>query len=144
METTHKMMSLSLAAAAALMVTGVSALAAPPASVANTTWTVQANQNVEQLVITTQAGPGAPSNETCRGISGKIGIAPIDGWYCPGSGRIHILHQNLHSRLTMRVFTGNVSDEIVGQPLYIGGTMMTDYAAFGSLGESNFSAVSLP
>lgn len=142
METKYTMVS--MAAAAALIVTAATVWAAPPASVARTTWTVQANQGSEQLVIETQTGPGAPGNETCRGISGKIGIAPIDGWYCPGSGKIHILHQNLHSRLTMRVFTGNVSDEIVGQPLYIGGAMLTDYAAFGSLGESNFSAVSLP
>jgi hypothetical protein len=39
-----------------------------------------------------------------------------------------------------RVFTGNVSDDVIGQTLYMAGTMTVLDAAFGDLGEYNFSA----
>jgi hypothetical protein len=38
------------------------------------------------------------------------------------------------------VFTGNVSDDVSGQTLYMGGTVAVDDPAFGDLGETNFSA----
>lgn len=114
--------------------------AAPPASLAASTWTLQANRSTEQLVITHQGGPGAPGARACRLLIGTLGVAPVRGWYCPSTGRVHLLHQNLGSGETVRVFTGQVSDEIVGQPLYIGGTVAIDNAAFGDLGESNFAA----
>jgi len=40
----------------------------------------------------------------------------------------------------VRIFTGNVSDEVVGETLYMAGTMTVLDAAFGDLGEYNFSA----
>ena len=64
----------------------------------------------------------------------------IHGWYCPSTGRIHFKHNNLSTNVTVRVFIGNVSDEVSGLPLLMSGTVMVDYAAFGSLGEYNFSA----
>lgn len=128
-----------IAVATAALAAG-SATAAPPANIAGTTWTVQANREVNQLVITHQGGAGAPGAAICRLIIGTIGIAPIRGWYCPVNGRVHFLHHNLNSGVTMRAFTGNVSDEVIGQPLYMGGSVTVDNTGAGDLGEYNFSA----
>jgi len=130
----------SLAFTATLLAAGT-ASAERPVNLAGTTWTVQANREVVQLVITTQAGPGAPGAETCRHINGQIGISSIHGWYCLATGRIHFLHNNLSSGVTVRTFSGHVSDEAPGQPLYMAGTMTVEAIAFGVLGEYNFSAV---
>jgi hypothetical protein len=116
--------------------------AARPASVANTTWVLQVNDATEPLTITAQGGPGAPGAANCRSIRGEIrGVADIRGWYCPSTGRIHFVHSNVDSGVAVRVFTGNVSDEAPGQPLHMAGTMTIVNAAFGDLGEYNFSAV---
>jgi hypothetical protein len=131
----------SLVIAMATFLTAASAWAAPPANLANTTWAVQANRDTELLVITNQGGAGAPGASICRVIIGTIGIAPIRGWFCPAIGRIHFRHNNLSTGATVRVFTGNVSDDLPGQTLYMGGTMTIDNSAFGELGEYNFSAV---
>jgi hypothetical protein len=135
------MKSLLLAIGAAAVHLGASA--APPENLAGTTWTVQINRGIEQLVITAQGGAGAPGAAKCRALIGTIGIAPVRGWYCPDTGRFSLLHKNLDSGVTMRVFSGHVSDEVVGQPLYLGGTVAVHYPvpAFGDLGEVNFSGV---
>jgi hypothetical protein len=128
--------------ATSLLSSGV-AFAEPPANIANTTWTLLVNRETTQLYIDTQGGAGAPGAAICRHITGKHGNveSPIFGWYCPSTGRIHFRHNNLHNTdLTVRVFTGNVSDEVPGEPLYMGGTVSIDYSAFGMLGETNFSA----
>ena len=148
MKSKLKTTSLAIAAAAVLAASGA-ASAAPPANLGNTTWTLQTNQDSTQLVITTQDGPGAPGAATCRTINGELGIAPapaipIRGWYCPSTGRIHFLHKNLNNGNAVRAFTGNLSDEVVDQPLYMAETMMVEDAAHGDLGEFNFSAVSIP
>jgi hypothetical protein len=111
-----------------------------PENLAGTTWTLLANRDTVQLVIATQAGPGAPGANICRHIDGQIGIASIHGWYCPSTGRIHFLHNNLSSGVTVRTFSGHVSDEAPGRPLYMAGTMTVEAIAFGDLGEYNFSA----
>jgi hypothetical protein len=132
-----------LAAAAATLLAASAASAERPANLAGTTWTLQANRNVLQLVINTQSGSGAPGAATCRHINGTINTTPdieVRGWYCPESGRIHLIHRHLVSHDAMRTFTGNVSDEVVGQPLYMAGTMTVLNTAFGDLGEYNFSA----
>jgi hypothetical protein len=129
----------SVVAASSLAVLG-SAAAERPANLAGTTWTLLANRDVAQLVITTQAGPGAPGAETCRHINGEINNAPIRGWYCPPTGRIHFLHENLDSGRTVRTFSGYVSDQTGSQRLAIAGTMTVEAIAFGDLGEYNFSA----
>ena len=73
-------------------------------------------------------------------INGDIGnVAHIRGWYCPSTGRIHFVHRNLDSGDAVRVFTGNVSDAVAGQPLFMGGTMTVLISAFGDLGEYNFA-----
>ena len=60
--------------------------------------------------------------------------------YCPSTGRIHFVHQNLDSDIAVRVFTGNVSDDVAGEGLYMAGTVTVLISAFGDLGEYNFSA----
>lgn len=133
--------TIAIALAAAALLAASAASAAPPENLGGTTWTVQTNRDAVQLVITSQGGPGAPGAETCRHINGDIGnVAHIRGWYCPSTGRIHFVHRNLGSGDAVRVFTGNLSDEVVGQPLYMAGTMTVLISAFGSLGEYNFSA----
>ena len=64
----------------------------------------------------------------------------VQGWYCSATGRIHLVHKNLSSGNAVRHFTGNVSDDVIGQPLYMAGTMMVLATAFGDLGEYPFSA----
>ncbi len=135
----------SSAAAAATFLTSLlcagTAQAERPANLGGTTWTLQTNRDTVQLVITSQAGPGAPGAETCRHINGDIGnVAHVKGWYCPLTGRIHFVHRNLGSGDAVRVFTGNVSDDVIGQPLYMSGTMTVLAIAFGDLGEYNFAA----
>ena len=130
----------SVAAVAALLTAG-SAYAQRPANIANSTWTLQTNRSSVQLVITSQGGPGAPGAATCRHINGEIGnVAHVRGWYCPSTGRIHFVHRNLGSGDAVRVFTGNVSDDVPGQTLHMAGTMTVLISAFGDLGEYNFSA----
>jgi hypothetical protein len=132
-----------LAIATAAVLAASAASAQRPATLAGTTWTLQANRDVLQLVINTQAGPGAPGAAICRHIDGTINTTPdirVTGWYCPETGRIHFIHRNLTSSIAMRVFTGNVSDEVIGQPLHMAGTMTVLAIAFGDLGEYNFSA----
>ena len=114
-----------------------------PATLGGRVWTLQTNVNVVQLFITNQGGPGAPGAATCRHINGDIGpVAHIRGWYCPATGRIHFVHRNLDSGDAVRIFTGNVSDLVPGQPLTMAGTMTVLISAFGDLGEYNFSAIS--
>ena len=133
-----------LVIATAACVIGGNAWAQRPANLAGTTWTLQTNRDTAQLVINTQFGPGAPGNAECRGLDGTLNTTPdikVTGWYCPSTGRIHLVHRNLDSKIAVRVFTGNVSDDIIGQPLYMAGTMTVLISALGDLGEYNFSAV---
>ncbi|MEO8122748.1 MAG: hypothetical protein ABI633_01735 [Burkholderiales bacterium] len=135
--------SIPVALALAVGLAG-SAFADRPANIAGTTWTLQTNRDASQLVIDTQGGPGAPGAANCRSIDGTLSTSQdikVNGWYCPSTGRIHFVHRNLNSRLAVRVFTGNVSDELIGQPLHMAGTMTVLVSAFGDLGEYNFSAV---
>jgi hypothetical protein len=133
----------SIAAALAAATFAAAAQAAPPANIANTTWTLKVGGGADEvLFIDTQAGPGAPGNTFCRAIRGNLsGFVPVRGWYCPDSGRIHLLHENNDSRLLMRAFMGNVHDELVAQPLRMRGAVAIDNANFGDLGETHFQAV---
>lgn len=143
MQTSFKSAIAAAVASMACLAAGP-ALAERPANLAGTTWTLQANRDVHQLVIDTQGGPGAPGAENCRGLDGTLNTTPdikVTGWYCPSTGRIHLVHRNLTSKIAVRVFTGNVSDNVIGQPLYMAGTMTVLFSAFGDLGEYNFSAV---
>lgn len=134
--------------AAASFFAASTAFAERPANLAGTTWTLQTNQQAIQLAIISQGGAGAPGAANCRHISGELGTPPptvqISGWYCPATGRIHFVHKNLSTDNAVRVFTGNVSDDVPGQPLYMAGTMTVLAIAFGDLGEYNFSATKVP
>jgi hypothetical protein len=134
-------------AAAALLVAG-SAFAQRPASLAQTTWTVQTNRGVAQLFIDTQTGAGAPGSAQCQAINGRFSLnepeIDINGWYCFATGRIHFLHHNAATGLVVRVFTGNVSDQVPGQRLFMAGTATVFVSAFGDLGEYNFAGVTTP
>ncbi len=138
---TRSLKTITFAAAAAMCLTAGSVSAARPANIARTTWTLQINRETTLLVIDTQAGAGAPGQLNCRTIRGGIGnVAAIRGYYCPSTGRIHFVHQNVNSDIAVRVFTGNVSDDETGQGLYMAGTVSVLISAFGDLGEYNFSA----
>lgn len=133
---------ITCALAAATMLAAGTAFAQRPANIANTTWTLQTNRDAVRLVITSQGGAGAPGAANCRHINGDIGsVANVRGFYCPATGRIHFVHRNLDSGDAVRVFTGNVSDELPGQTLHMAGTMTVLISAFGDLGEYNFSAI---
>jgi hypothetical protein len=133
--------TIALALATATLSAAGPAAAERPANLAGTTWTLQTNREAVQLVITAQGGAGAPGAATCRSIFADLGnVAHIDGWYCPSTGRIHFVHKNKGSGNAVRVFTGNLSDDVIGQTLYMSGTMTVLDAVFGDLGEYNFSA----
>jgi hypothetical protein len=140
MKSSRRTFTSAVAAATLLAVATVSA--ERPATLANTTWTLQTNRDTVQLFIDTQGGPGAPGAATCRTINGVLGNNDIKvrGWYCPSTGRIHLVHRNLESGDAVRVFTGNVSDNALGQTLYMAGTMTVLISPLGDLGEYNFSA----
>jgi hypothetical protein len=129
--------TLTLALTLALQWYAGAAVAAPPANVVGT-WTVQVNQDVEEFIIENQGVPGK-----CKRIIGHINVSaepPLIGWYCPSTGRFHILHNNASTNATVRTFTGNVSDSVEGVPDKMAGTVAIIIGAFGDLGERNFSA----
>ena len=132
--------AITLAAIAATCLAAGSAFAAPPANLANTNWTIQINRDLETLLITTQSGPGAPGASVCRVINGTFGVANIRGWYCPETGDVQFLHKNAGNANTVRVFSGSLSDEVAGEPLYMAGTVAIFDANFGNYGTYNFSA----
>lgn len=114
------------------------ALATPPATAVGT-WLILVDQTHTTLDITNQGGPGAPGSTVCRVILGTIGIAPVRGTYCPDSGHIEILHNNLSSGVTVRTFSGSLSDATATDPAHMAGTMQVMNTAFGPFGEYPFS-----
>ena len=120
------------------------ASAARPASLAGTTWTVQSNRSTEQLAITHQGGPGTAGGPNCLLVTGTFEPAQVRGWYCPATGRLQLRHSNMGSGATVRLIDATVSDELVGEPLYLGGTLSVFDAVFGELGTYNVSGVSKP
>ena len=101
-------------------------------------WSIIGNQHVGRLIIAAQAGVGQ-----CRRITGMVypGTAvahPIEGFYCPFSGRIQFVRKQPASNDTLQVWTGNVSQDGVVDRM--GGTFTSVSSALGggSLGEYNF------
>jgi hypothetical protein len=129
---------LSMAVLAGLCAAGSSAMAQPwPASVVGV-WDVRANQSHLTLTIRTQAVAGV-----CKAITGliqNVGVPPIDkiqGFYCPGSGRISFQRITAATNDTYQTWTGNLSDP--GARLLIGGTFTQNPG--GNIGEYGFYAV---
>jgi hypothetical protein len=120
--------------AVAMLTSGV-AWATPPPSVVGT-WSLLVDQTPTTLDITNQGGPG---NGTCRVIIGTLGPAPIRGIYCPPTGRVHFLHNNIGTGATVRTFTGSVTDAAGGSPAHMAGSFFVVNVAFGPFGEYPFS-----
>ena len=112
-----------------------------PASVAGT-WEAVANQTEGTLQITQgEAVAGSP----CRAINGTLfGTETIEGFYCPGSGRIAFKCTPAGTTSSSQTYTANVSQ--IGPVLHMGGTFVavTNNGSVGTsggdLGEYSFSA----
>lgn len=101
-------------------------------------WNIIGNQHVGTLSIITQAAVG-----NCRRITGVVypgtPVAhPIEGFYCPFSGRLQFVRKLPANNDTLQVWTGNVSQDGVIDRM--GGTFTSVSAGLGggSLGEYNF------
>lgn len=88
--------------------------------------------------------PGAAGSQ-CKPIRGTIyTVDSVEGFYCPGSGRISFLRRQAGNAQAKQYWSGNLSQVVAGNPLRMGGT----FAAFphnnvggtigGSLGEYEF------
>jgi hypothetical protein len=123
-------------AAAALCVAAAPAMAASqwPASVVGT-WSATANQSTLSISIASQGSAGE-----CKSIGGTIvdqqsgGSSTLQGFYCPGSGRIQFLRSN--GSTVFQVFTANLA--FTGDTLNMGGTFAQDLSPY--LGEYSFFA----
>jgi len=124
-----------------LVIAAITALAAPlahadtyPASVMGN-WSVTGNMSVGTLSITSQ---GEATKSKCPAIGGTIYGTTIQGFYCPGSGRIHFVRK-LTNNTTIQAYTAQLSD--AGTVLRMGGTHTSVDVFFGgNLGEYNFQA----
>ena len=96
-------------------------------------WSIIGNQSIGALSIATQAAFG-----NCRRITGTVFADPIEGFYCPFSGRIQFVRKVPANNDTKQVWTGNVSQD--GAVDRMGGTFTSVSVALGggSLGEYNF------
>ena len=108
-----------------------------PASIVGV-WDVFANNAHLTLRIRTQSAVGA-----CPQILGTINDIggprqPIQGFYCPNSGRISFLRKSETNNQTFQVWTGNLSFASV-VPQRIGGTF-AEYNSVALLGEYDFLA----
>jgi len=108
------------------------ASAAPPPSVLGV-WQVIGNQSAGALVINFQNALGI-----CRQIRGTIYGNPIEGFYCPATGRIHFVRKNAFTNDTFQSWLGNVGDDAAVDRM--GGTFAVSAPAGGVFGEYNFQA----
>ena len=129
--------------ASALLTSGVAMADGWPSSVAGR-WSVVGNQSLGTLEISQFAGA---SGSQCKPIRGRIyNVDNIEGFYCPGSGRLGFLRYIGTSNNPKQHWLGNLSQVRRGLPLRIGGQFATfDHnnvsgTSGGSLGEYNFSA----
>jgi len=114
-----------------------------PASIAGT-WSVKANTSSGIMSITQFAGA---AGSQCKPIRGVVLGDPLEGFYCPGSGRLAFLRKIAASNDTKQTWVGNVSQRLpTSGSLRIGGSFFAlphnnvSGTAGGSLGEYNFSA----
>lgn len=108
--------------------------ATPPPNVAGI-WTLVVDQQLETLDI----AQGGPALGPCPPISGKIGIAPVHGFYCPLSGRIYFHHSNLATDVTVRTFDGVVAAAANGHPMQVAGKLTVVNTVFAPHGDYPFT-----
>jgi len=121
-----------------MLASGTAAASQWPASIVGK-WKAVANQSPLVLEITAQGAVGA-----CKAITGILADTvaggqknPIQGFYCPDSGRFSFLRQNAQNKETFQVYSGNLS--IAGETVRMGGTFAEENQA-NALGEYNFQA----
>ena len=96
-------------------------------------WAVTGNQTAGTLNVASQATAGK-----CRAITGTLYDDPIQGFYCPASGRVEFARK-LSNGATFQVWSGQLSDR--GPVLRMGGTFSSlDVFYGGNLGYYNFQA----
>jgi hypothetical protein len=110
------------------------ASAAPPANVLGT-WNLQANQASGPLIVSNQGVAAG----TCKSIGGSAFGQPMNGVYCPVTGRIQFIRLNANLRAA-QVFTGSLGDVVNGLPLRMAGTFFVQNPSSGFFGEFNFDA----
>jgi len=114
----------------------VSAFGAHPSSILGT-WTGFANQTAVQLVIITQGTTGA-----CQTITGTFSNVPsggasnIVGFYCPSTGRVAFVRNDITTNDTFQSYSANVS--ATGITLRMGG-IFAQISPNAPLGEYNFA-----
>ncbi len=101
-------------------------------------WSIIGNQHNGLLNIVSQAAVGNCRRITGTAYPGTTVAHPIEGFYCPFSGRIQFVRKQPASNDTLQVWTGNVSQDGVVDRM--GGTFTSVSSALGggSLGEYNF------
>lgn len=117
------------ALAAGLAVTGGAQADGWPGSVSGT-WTIVANQ-MESVLVLKQGTAGAGSQ--CQPISGTVFGDTLQGFYCPGSGRIAFKRN-----VSLQTYVGNLSQ--AGTITRMSGTWLS---LGGSFGEYEFYAQQL-
>lgn len=97
-------------------------------------WSVIGNLSSGTLNISSQSTSGL-----CQFIAGTIYGDPIQGFYCPNSGRIQFVRKRTDNNDTIQVWTGNLSQ--TSSTLHMAGTFTSvDPSAGGSFGEYSFNA----
>jgi hypothetical protein len=112
-----------------------------PTSVGGT-WTVNVNNSTGVLSITQFSGA---TGSLCKPIRGTMLNDTIEGFYCPGGGRISFVRYDGNTTVAKQHFSGYLSQAFTG-PLKIGGSFATFVhnnvagTLGGSLGEYHFEA----
>jgi hypothetical protein len=96
-------------------------------------WSVLGNFASGTLTISGQGSSGQ-----CQFIVGTIYTDNIQGFYCPGSGRIQFIRKRTDNNDTVQVWTGNVSQ--ASSILHMAGTFTSVDPNGGSPGEYSFNA----
>ncbi len=131
-----------LLSAAAITLFSSVASATPPNSVIGS-WVILVDQTYTTLDVANQGAAGSPGGSACRVILGSIGVSPMNGTYCPETGRIHFLQRNPSTNVVVRTYTGSVSAATAELPAHIAGTTDVLNIGLGQFGESPFSGSKL-
>lgn len=139
--TTVKKLSVAALLASSLFTSGAALADGWPASVTGT-WNVICNQTAGTLSLVQFAGA---VGSQCKPIRGTVyGADAVEGFYCPGSGRIAFTrHVGANTTTVRQHWQGNLSQN--ANVVRIGGSCVATLhnnvsgTVGGSLGEYNFS-----